>query len=69
MKNLETGFELNWSDHYRGGKIHREWHAPCGCAYHPVPIPHIHPCDRHDEEDAVDNRRTPVAEEELGGEG
>ncbi len=23
---------------------HVEWHAPCGCAFHPKPFPHIHPC-------------------------
>lgn len=48
MKNLETGFELDWSDNTRGGKVHQEWHAPCGCAYHPVPSPHVHPCAEHD---------------------
>lgn len=26
------------------GKIHIEWHAPCGCAFHPKPFPHVHPC-------------------------
>lgn len=30
------------------GKIHVEWHAPCGCAFHPDPFPHVHPCsDEH----------------------
>jgi hypothetical protein len=23
---------------------HVEWHAPCGCAFHPKPFPHVHPC-------------------------
>ncbi len=38
---------LTWSEHERSGSTHTEWHAPCGCAYHPEPVPHIHPCDGH----------------------
>jgi hypothetical protein len=25
-------------------QTHIEWHAACGCAFHPHPFPHIHPC-------------------------
>ncbi len=35
---------LHWGEHERDGGTHAEWHAPCGCAYHPNPFPHIHPC-------------------------
>lgn len=38
---------LKWGKHWRGCKIHMEWHAPCGCAYHPEPEPHVHKCIRH----------------------
>lgn len=35
---------LRWGEHERGGQFHTEWFAPCGCAYHPQPFPHVHPC-------------------------
>lgn len=38
---------LSWSEHERDAGKHTEWHAPCGCAYHPEPKPHIHPCSKH----------------------
>ncbi len=33
---------------------HVEWHAPCGCAYHPEGDqgPHVHPCPTHESERA-----------------
>ena len=41
---------LTWGENPRreSGKTHIEWHAPCGCAFHPNPFPHVHPCsDAH----------------------
>lgn len=38
---------LCWGGHWRGGARHIEWYAPCGCAYHPEPKPHVHPCAEH----------------------
>jgi hypothetical protein len=39
---------LQWGEHQRGGGTHVEWYALCGCAYHPNPYPHVHPCsDAH----------------------
>ena len=38
---------LKWGKNVRGGDIHIEWHAPCGCAFHPEPSPHVHPCPMH----------------------
>lgn len=43
---------LAWGKHTRDGGLHIEWHAPCGCAYHPEPSPHVHPCDEHQKEAA-----------------
>lgn len=40
---------LTWGWNLRDGEDHQEWHAPCGCAYHPEPHPHVHPCSpQHD---------------------
>ena len=40
--------DLNWGEHLRDGRSHTEWHAACGCAFHPAPYPHVHPCsDEH----------------------
>ena len=38
---------LFWGKHERDGEKHIEWYAPCGCAYHPEPEPHVHPCSEH----------------------
>lgn len=37
---------LTWGENHNReqGRVHIEWHAPCGCAFHPVPFPHAHPC-------------------------
>lgn len=44
----EARLDLMWGDHPRDGGKHTEWHASCGCAYHPNPFPHVHPCgDNH----------------------
>lgn len=44
----ERTTELTWGENNRGGRTHLEWHAPCGCAFHPSPFPHVHPCsDNH----------------------
>ncbi len=44
---------LTWGDNDREGGDHVEWHAECGCAYHPDGDqgPHIHQCNWH----SVDN--------------
>ena len=42
-----TGIVLEWGRNQRDGNVHTEWHAPCGCAWHPSPAPHWHPCDQH----------------------
>ena len=39
--------DLIWQQNLRDGKYHWEWTAHCGCAYHPEPYPHIHPCNLH----------------------
>lgn len=39
---------LTWGNNVRAGDTHVEWHAPCGCAYHPEPEPHVHCCFKHD---------------------
>lgn len=40
--------KLEWGVNPRGGQYHDEWHATCGCAFHPEPFPHVHPCcDAH----------------------
>jgi hypothetical protein len=41
---------LRFGENKRVGddRVHQEWHASCGCAYHPEPFPHVHPCsDAH----------------------
>ena len=40
---------LTWGEHERNDKLHTEWYAPCGCAFHPEGHqgPHIHPCNKH----------------------
>lgn len=41
---------LTWGENpgREAGGTHIEWHAPCGCAFHPNPFPHVHPCsDEH----------------------
>lgn len=38
---------LTWRTNARDGADHREWTAPCGCAFHPEPSPHVHECSRH----------------------
>lgn len=47
--NIRRPLNLAWQSNQRDGKEHEEWCAPCGCAYHPEPQPHVHPCDRHKE--------------------
>lgn len=41
---------LAWRINVRGDKTHWEWTAPCGCAYHPEPSPHVHKCAEHEGE-------------------
>jgi hypothetical protein len=42
----EIPLGLTWGDNgnREPEQVHIEWHAPCGCAFHPTPFPHIHPC-------------------------
>ncbi len=55
---------LVWGDSVRSGESHLEWHAPCGCAYHPEGDqgPHVHPCEDHD---TGRDARIAALEEEL----
>jgi len=51
---VQTARKLNlvWGKHLRENKEYEEWHAPCGCSYHPEPNPHIHACsDEHNKSD------------------
>lgn len=46
----EHPLSLTWGENpnREPGRVHIEWHAPCGCAFHPTPFPHVHPCsDEH----------------------
>ena len=47
MKSKHRELNLIWQQNKRNGKYHWEYTAPCGCAYHPEPHPHIHPCNLH----------------------
>lgn len=46
---LIVPLDLEWGNNMRDGKGHVEWHAPCGCAYHPEGHqgPHVHQCKEH----------------------
>lgn len=46
---------LTWGDHLRDGEPHTEWFAPCGCAFHPEPTPHVHRCRAHAEPQPAGN--------------
>jgi len=44
----KTGIALVHGKHQRDGAEHEEWYDPaCGCAFHPEPAPHKHPCAAH----------------------
>jgi hypothetical protein len=47
-RNTETEIpmDLTWGENRNREpeQTHLEWHAPCGCAFHPKPFPHVHPC-------------------------
>lgn len=45
-ERTEKPLGLTWGDNTtrEKDKTHVEWHAPCGCAFHPTPFPHVHPC-------------------------
>ena len=60
----KSGIPLKWGTNRRDGKEHTEWHAPCGCAWHPEPAPHWHPCETHSTcrepvATVIDNNQTP----------
>ena len=43
-----TGLQFGENRRTGDDRVHQEWHAACGCAYHPEPFPHVHPCsDAH----------------------
>lgn len=63
---------LRFGENKRDGddRVHQEWHAACGCAYHPEPFPHIHPCsdahkrpDLHGDEGTIRIPENGVAQE------
>ena len=47
MNTYIKPLNLTWQQNKRDGKKHLEWSAPCGCAYHPEPQPHVHQCAKH----------------------
>ena len=50
LAHAEQKTGLTYGKNKRAGddREHMEWHAKCGCAYHPEPFPHVHPCsDAH----------------------
>lgn len=47
---IERPLNLEWQPNTRNGETHMEWSAPCGCAYHPEPQPHVHQCFKHKQE-------------------
>jgi len=44
LKWLETGLTFGKNKRAGDEREHIEWHAKCGCAFHPEPFPHVHPC-------------------------
>lgn len=46
MEDHRVEHGLTWGENRNRepGEVHIEWHAPCGCAFHPKPFPHMHPC-------------------------
>jgi hypothetical protein len=58
----KSGIPLTWTSNWRGGKAHIEWHAPCGCAWHPKPKPHWHPCEAHSPKHELSAKRDKLAE-------
>lgn len=42
--HVTDSLNLRLGDNRRNRSLHHEWHAPCGCAFHPDPFPHVHPC-------------------------
>jgi len=46
VAHAEQKTGLTYGKNKRAGddREHMEWHAKCGCAYHPDPFPHVHPC-------------------------
>lgn len=55
--NKIRDLNLTWGENFRDGAFHKEWQAPCGCAYHPEPKPHAHQCARHANEDSRGENR------------
>lgn len=52
LKWLKTGLTFGKNKRAGDDRWHMEWHAKCGCAYHPEPFPHVHPCsDAHKRSD------------------
>ena len=48
LAEQKTGLTFGKNKRAGDDRVHMEWHAKCGCAYHPEPFPHVHPCsDAH----------------------
>jgi len=62
---VERPLNLVWQSNRRDGKGHVEWCAPCGCAYHPEPEPHVHSCHRHTGNRATEIERLQAENEKL----
>lgn len=45
----KSGIVLTYgpNDKREPGRVHYEFHAPCGCAFHERPAPHWHQCPLH----------------------
>lgn len=51
---IERLLNLLWLPNTRDGETHMEWSAPCGCAYHPEPQPHVHQCHVHQQGEVLE---------------
>ncbi len=65
---VERPLNLVWQPNTRNGETHMEWAAPCGCAYHPEPQPHVHFCHRHIGSRTTEIERLQAENERLGRE-
>lgn len=60
LTHKKRPLNLVWALQLRDGHYHYEWHAPCGCAYHPEPQPHVHQCSAHKPTDTVESMQARI---------
>jgi len=58
--NKERPLNLVWTANWRDYTTHYEWTAPCGCAYHPEPQPHVHQCSAHKTTDTMESMQARI---------